>query len=541
MSIEIHIPELGEGIEKGDIVAVMVAVGDTVSEGQALLEMETGKATVEIPSPQDGTIEAIHVAEGDNKGIGDLVCTLDSGDAAPAAEEPAVAAAPAVEEATPAASVPPPAPAASAAPVEQDLVVPNLGEGIDAGEVVNILVAVGDEVEEGQSLLELETGKATVEIPSENAGTIRTITATEGAKLVPGDVIGSIMATGSAPAATAAPATSTAAKASAPAAAPAKAAAAAPAKLTARKNTGPLIAAPSVRKFAREIGVDISAVPGSGARGRISIADVKAWSRQLHTEGNAGATATGGGGIKPAPLPDFSVFGSVREDKMSTIRKMTKDHMATCWGTIPHVTNFDEADVTELEKLRKSFGPKAEARGGKLTITAITMKVLASALKAFPQFNASIDAENETVFYKDYVNIGIAVDTPKGLVVPVIRDVDQKNMIEIAVELMEISTQMRDGKINPKMLQGGCITFTNLGGLHGKFFTPIVNAPEVAILGMGRAQMKPVYVNGQFEPRLMAPLSLSYDHRLIDGADGARFMKWIVDALEQPLLISLEG
>jgi pyruvate dehydrogenase E2 component (dihydrolipoamide acetyltransferase) len=307
-----------------------------------------------------------------------------------------------------------------------------------------------------------------------------------------------------------------------------------------RPEHSPIPASPSVRKFAREIGVDINQVPGNGPRGRIQMEDVKAWSKQLHQQGAAAPAAAAAPG-KKVPLPDFTSFGDIDRQPMSAIRKMTVEHMDNCWSTIPHVTQFDDADVTDLEALRKSFQPKAEKAGTKLTMTAMLIKIMGSALKAFPNFNASIDTENEEIIFKKYINVGCAVDTPKGLVVPVIRGVDGLNMIEISKELGDMAGSMRDGKINPSMLQGGCITISNLGGLSGKHFTPIVNGPEVAILGVGRASMKPVWNGSEFEPRLMMPLSLSYDHRLIDGADGTRFLRWIVDAIEQPLLISLEG
>ena len=320
--------------------------------------------------------------------------------------------------------------------------------------------------------------------------------------------------------------------------------AAPPPKAPARPSGAPLPAAPSVRKFAREIGIEIVDVTGSGPRGRISIADVKAYSRALNASGGvarSGGAQGNGFGFELPPLPDFSAFGSIRTEPMNTIRKMTVEHMRNAWVTVPHVTQHDYADITDLEALRKSFQAKAEAAGTKLTVTAMLMKIMASALKVFPNFNASIDTENETIIYKDYFHVGCAVDTPNGLVVPVVRDIDAKNMIEVAKDLGEMAGKMRDGKIAPKDIQGGCITLSNLGGLGGKHFTPIVNIPEVAILGVGRASYQPVWKDDKFEPRLMMPLSLSYDHRLIDGADGTRFLRWVIEAIEQPLLISLEG
>ncbi len=411
--------------------------------------------------------------------------------------------------------------------------------------MVSIAVKVGDTVKAGQTLLELETGKATAELPSPADGVIDSLSVKEGDAVKVGQEIGVLK--GGEASAPAAPAPE---KASAPAPAASRPAPAVlekpePVALVAaaeRPANSPIPASPSVRKFAREIGVDIAQVPGSGPNGRLSMEDVKAWSKQLHQQrATAPAAVAAAAPVKKVPLPDFAAFGAVTREKMSTIRKMTVEHMDNCWSTIPHVTQFDDADVTDLEALRKTFQPKADKAGTKLTMTAMLIKILGSALKAFPNFNASIDTASGEIIFKKYYNVGCAVDTPKGLVVPVIRGVDGKNMIEISKDLGDVASKMRDGKISPALLQGGCITLSNLGGLGGKHFTPIVNGPEVAILGVGRASLQPVWVDGKFEPRMLMPLSLSYDHRLIDGADGTRFLRWIVEAIEQPLLISLEG
>jgi pyruvate dehydrogenase E2 component (dihydrolipoamide acetyltransferase) len=298
-------------------------------------------------------------------------------------------------------------------------------------------------------------------------------------------------------------------------------------------------AAPSVRKFAREIGIAIREVPGTGPKGRTSIDDVKAYAKQLN-EGRAAPTAAGTTGVAP-PLPDFSQWGEIKREPMNNVRKMTVQHMSLCWSTIPHVTQHGDADITDLEVLRKRFADRVEEAGGKLTPTAILLKVVASALKAFPTFNASVDTTNNEIVLKKYVNIGVAVDTPKGLVVPVIRDADRKNIIELSVELTQLAQRVRDGKLAPDDMQGGTFTVSNIGGIGGTYFTPIVNYPEVAILGIGRALKQPVYIDDQPVPRLLMPLSLSYDHRLIDGADGARFLRWICEAVQEPLLLALEG
>lgn len=410
--------------------------------------------------------------------------------------------------------------------------LPELGENIESGDVVNVLAAVGDMVTEGQSILEIEAGKASMEIPSPATGAITAVHVAVGDTVEVGQLAFTIdsESAGSAPeeepavpaaepepeappeAEVSAPAPVTEAPAPAPAV-PAPTPSASPAPV-ARKAVS---AAPNVRRLARELGVDIHTVPASSEGGRISLEDVKTFAK---------STLAGGGGR-------VSVQGATRVEKMSAIRKATMNHMAHCWATIPHVTQQDWADITHLDALRKKFAKKAEAEGAKLTVTAILVKVVASALKVFPNFNCSIDPDAAEIIYKDFCNIGIAVDTEKGLMVPVIRDADQKNMIELAKDLGGIAAKAREGKIDLADLQGGTFTITNLGGIGGTFFTPIVNSPEVAILGVGRAVK-----DGD---RLRMPLSLSYDHRIIDGADGARFIRWIVDALEEPLLLSLEG
>jgi pyruvate dehydrogenase E2 component (dihydrolipoamide acetyltransferase) len=300
-------------------------------------------------------------------------------------------------------------------------------------------------------------------------------------------------------------------------------------------------AAPNVRRFARELGVDIAAVEGTGPKARISMDDVKRHAQEMMRAVQTGVAPAPAARAAAPPLPDFTKWGEVERKSMSNIRRATARQMETSWTSVPHVTQFDKADITDLEQLRKRFGRKVEEMGGKLTITAILLKVAAAALKEFPQFKASIDMSNEEVIYKNYCHIGVAVDTDRGLLVPVIREVDQKNIMELAVELGEVAQKARDKKLSLEDMQGGAFTITNLGGIGGTNFTPIVNSPEVAILGVARGGKEPVFKNGQFEPRLMLPLSLSYDHRLIDGADGARFLRFIVEYLEQPFLTALQG
>jgi pyruvate dehydrogenase E2 component (dihydrolipoamide acetyltransferase) len=300
-------------------------------------------------------------------------------------------------------------------------------------------------------------------------------------------------------------------------------------------------AAPSVRRFAREIGIDIYQVRGSGLNGRISFEDVKLFAKTLNKQIQQGGTSAGFAGIKRETLPDFSKWGEIDRQPMSNIRRVTADHLSYAWATIPHVTQFDKADITELDKLRKQFSKNVEAAGGKLTVTAVLLKVVASALKVFPQFNSSVDMEKSEIVYKKYFNIGIAVDTDRGLLVPVIRDVDKKNITQISTDLAGVSKKARDKKLSIDDMQGASITISNLGGIGGTYFTPIINAPEVAIIGVSKSIIEPVYIDGKIEPRLMMPLSLSYDHRIIDGADAVRFLRWVINALENPFLLSLEG
>jgi len=443
--------------------------------------------------------------------------------------------------------------------VTTEFKLPELGENVEGGDVVGVLVKVGDTVSVDQPVLELETDKATIEVPSGVSGVIKEIMVEEGGRAEVGQVIFTVDADGAAPekeqeskaeeekeeteekkegdekeeekVEEAKPEPETELE---PAPTPS------PEPTAKKSDTAPAPAAPSVRRLARELGVDIHTVPGNGPGGRISQDDVKAYVKKLNTERSAAST-TVSAAVEAAPLPDFTKFGEVEREAMSNVRKATARHMANAWSTIPHVTNFDKADVTDLEKLRKRYAKQAEAAGGKLTVTAIILKIAALALKKFPQFNASVDMANQEIVYKKYTNIGVAVDTERGLLVPVIRDVDQKGIIELAVELNEIAEKARARKIGLEDLEGGSFTITNLGGIGGTNFTPIINPPDVAILGVARGRMEPVYEDGEFVPRMMLPLALSYDHRLIDGADAARFLRWLVEALENPLFVLLEG
>ncbi len=443
-----------------------------------------------------------------------------------------------------------------------EIKVPALGENITSADVTKVMVKVGDTIAVDQAVVELETGKATIEVPATAAGKVTQVLLKVGDKAKSGQTILTLEGAAAAPqpaareqksevsgqlsVVSAAAATPTVAPVTPP---PAPAPASVlPHQVAQPAPTGtrvPVAAAPSVRQLARELGVDIHHVPGTGTGGRISEEDVKAYAKKLiTTPPPAAAQPSSPDTLLPrVTLPDFAQWGEVAHEPMSTIRRITAAHMTMAWMTIPHVTQHDRAVVTELEALRKRFAERAEKAGAKLTMTAILLKVVAAALKVFPKFNSSVDMAKQEIVFKKYIHLGVAVDTDRGLLVPVIRNVDKKNIIQLALEMTQLAQKARTGKIGPADLGGGTFTVTNLGGIGGSFFTPIINAPEVAILGVGRAQMEPC-IHGKdalCSPRLMLPLSLSYDHRLIDGADGARFMRWIVEAIEEPLLISLEG
>ena len=440
--------------------------------------------------------------------------------------------------------------------------IPELGENIKSASIVKVLVKVGDVIEIDQAVLELETDKATIEVPSDVAGKVLSISVNEGDTVTIGQEIFAIDEAGGGETPIQEPII--AQKAEAPVEVivapttieekveiPEKEEVFVPAPTVAAdgpkvivENQPPIVpnaapAAPSVRRLAREIGVDVNQIKGSGPGGRILLDDVKAFSKILHQQRNEIQHIRAE--QHQEPLPDFSKFGEIEMQAMSNIRYKTAEHLSHAWHTIPHVTQFDKADITALEEFRKSYAKEADKQGVKLTVTAILVKVIALALKKFPQFNASVDMQNKHLIYKKYYNIGIAVDTDFGLMVPVIRNADKMNVIEIAREMNVLAEKARTKKAGIADLSGGCFTITNLGGIGGTSFTPIVNAPEVAILGVSRGQIEPVYIDGKFEPRLMLPFSLSYDHRIIDGADGIRFLRWIIDAIENPMKLIVEG
>jgi pyruvate dehydrogenase E2 component (dihydrolipoamide acetyltransferase) len=439
--------------------------------------------------------------------------------------------------------------------VATEVKLPEVGEGIESGTVVGVLVSVGDEVKRDQPLIELETDKAVVEVPSSADGVVQSINVQENQEARVGQVIVTLGAAGAAKPAADEPRPAEGVQAeppSAPAASedsggegPARSAPPAPRQerrqvpprpaASGGDGTGLVPAAPSVRRLARELGVDIHQVQGTGILGRISAGDVRTAS-----EGGPSAPA---GAPTPVQLPDFRRWGEVERKPMSGIRKATVRTMAGAWSTVPMVTQFDKADGTEFERLRQRYKPQAEALGAKLTPTAMLLKVVAAALKRFPDFNASIDTGSQEIVYKSYVNVGVAVDTDAGLLVPVIKNADRKNVLELAQELGELAEKARNRKLTPDDMQGGNFSVSNLGGIGGTGFTPIVNPPEVAILGVSRSAYEPVYNadTGQFDARLMMPLAVTYDHRLIDGAAAARFLRWICTAIEEPFLMALEG
>lgn len=454
--------------------------------------------------------------------------------------------------------------------MSSDFILPELGENISEGDVVKVTVAVGDTVKVDQPVLELETDKAVVEVPSDRDGVVEEILVKEGEKAKVGQLVLKIKAsdqqeTKEEPVEKKVEKVEEKKEVAKEDIQVEKEVAPEPVEKVEEttqkvepkiekedvqfepervhpKTAGPVVASPSVRKLAREIGVDIHEVAGSGNSGRITEEDLKNHAKRVNTD--TGGTYYGGTvSVQAPPLPDFSKWGDVEVKPMSGIRKKTAQNMTYAWSTIPMVTQCADADITQLNKLRKQFGPRAEAQGGKLTMTVIILKIIASALKVFPQFNASIDMANDEIIYKKYFNVGVAVDTDRGLLVPVIKNVDKKNIIQLSVELNEAAEKARTKKTKLEEMQGGGITITNLGGICGNYFTPIVNPPEVAIIGLGRGELKPVFnaKKNEFEPKLMLPISLTYDHRIIDGADAARFLKWISEAMQQPFLMELEG
>lgn len=581
---EFKLPELGENVHQGDLVRLMIAPGTTVSEGQPVMELETDKAVVEVPSSVSGTVKDVLVKQGEKIKVGQVIFTVENGSRASVARAPSpakTASAPkdgdgsdktsqatAESQMSSEKNVTPQTSSAtvSETPETAEFKLPELGENVHQGDLVRLMVSPGSQISAGEPVMELETDKAVVEVPSSMTGIVKDVLVKQGEKVKVGQVIFTLKAGATTSSHAHQPtradqsheeearmafqaAIQSEGRTEEQALPPEQPRAQSIATFSMPidldrsagvEHRGPVPAAPHVRRIAREIGVDIHKVPGSGPAGRISEDDVKAYAKTLLVSMSQGGgfTATH---LRQPKLPDFGKWGKIERVSMRGVRRKTAEHLWEAWTAIPHVTQNDKADITELEQLRSKFAPKAAEAGGKMTVTAIALKVCASALKIFPQFNASIDMEAEEIVYKQFINIGVAVDTDRGLLVPVIREVDKKNIVELAAELTQLSTKAREKKLTPADMEGGTFTITNLGGIGGTGFSPIVNYPEVAILGLSRSGMEPVWVNDKFEPRLVLPLSLSYDHRLIDGADAARFLRWIAEAFEQPFLLSVQG
>ena len=573
---EFKLPELGENIDQGDLVRLMITPGTSVQEGQLVMELETDKAVIEVPSSVSGVVQEIRVKEGDKLKVGQVIFTVENGAGTRAKNVDTQVKAPDRAPAPVPREHPRPdvAPLAATAPViagsrqgATEFRLPALGENIDQGDLVRMMVGPGTRVSEGQPVMELETDKAVVEVPSSVSGVVKEIYVKEGDKVKVGQIIFTLEgALSAAPDRRASEpvehvsgqqaarlafhlAMKAEGKTEEQALPPDQPLQPLPAftmpvqlgKVAGTEQREPVPAAPHVRRLARELGLDIYNIPGSGPGGRISEDDVKAFAKAALTAAVAAVRAPQAARFAEPELPDFTKWGKVERVSMRGVRRKTAEHLREAWNTVPHVTQQDRADITELEQLRAKFAPRAEEAGGKMTVTAIALKVCASALKVFPQFNASIDIQTEEIVYKQFINIGVAVDTDRGLLVPVFRDVDKKNIVELAAELSQLSKKAREKKLTPDEMEGGTFTITNLGGIGGTAFTPIVNYPEVAILGLSRGRMEPEWINGKFEPHLILPLSLSYDHRLIDGADAARFLRWIAEAFEQPFLLSVQG
>ncbi|MFP1929062.1 pyruvate dehydrogenase complex dihydrolipoyllysine-residue acetyltransferase [Lonsdalea quercina] len=513
---EVEVPDIGG--DEVEVTEVMVNVGDSVEAEQSLITVEGDKASMEVPAPFAGVVKEIKIATGDKVKTGSLIMVFEVAGAAAAAQASQPAAAPA---------------AASTGSAAKDVNVPDIGG--DEVEVTEVMVSVGDKVTAEQSLITVEGDKASMEVPAPFAGTVKEIKIATGDKVKTGSLIMVFEVEGAAPAA--APAAKTEASAApapakaAPAAAPAAASSSAKGEFA--ENDAYVHATPVIRRLAREFGVNLAKVKGTGRKGRILREDVQAYVKDAvkRAESAPAAGATGGSlpGLLPWPKVDFSKFGEVEEVELGRIQKISGANLHRNWVMIPHVTQFDEADITEVEAFRKQQNVEAEKKKLDVKITPVVfiMKAVAKALEEFPRFNSSLSEDGQRLTLKKYINVGVAVDTPNGLVVPVFRDVNKKGIVELSRELMEISKKARAGKLTASDMQGGCFTISSLGGLGTTAFTPIVNAPEVAILGVSKSATKPVWNGKEFTPRLMLPLSLSFDHRVIDGADGARFISFI--------------
>jgi pyruvate dehydrogenase E2 component (dihydrolipoamide acetyltransferase) len=535
--VEVKVPDIGD-FKEVEVIELLVKPGDTIKVDQSLITVESDKASMEIPASHAGVVKEIKVKVGDKVAEGSLVLLVE--EAGGAAAAPA-AAAPAAAAPAPAAAAPAPAAAPAASGGIVEVTVPDIGDFKEV-EVIELMVKPGDQIKVDQSLITVESDKASMEIPSSHAGTVKEVKVKVGDKVAKGSLVLLVESTGGAPAAAPA-AAAPAPAAAAPAAAPAPAAAApapAPAAPAQGVTGSKAHASPSIRKFARELGVDLARVPGTGPKGRITQQDVQNFVKGVMAAGPAAAAApakAGGSGVGldvlPWPSLDFSKFGPTETVALPRIKKISGPNLHRNWVMIPHVTHFEDADVTDLEQFRvDSNAALAKQKSAvKLTMLAFVIKASVAALKKFPQFNSSLSEDGGSLIVKQYYNIGFAADTPNGLVVPVVKDADKKTISQIAVEMGELSAQARDGKLSPSAMQGATFTISSLGGIGGTAFTPIINAPEVAILGLSKSAMKPVWDGSTFQPRLMLPLSLSYDHRVIDGAGAARFAAYLAEIL----------
>ena len=530
MAIEIiTIPDLG-GAESVEVIELCAAVGEAVEQEESLVVLESDKASMDVPSPVQGSVVKYLVTEGDTVKVGDAIAEVETAEAQvsaePAAPEPVVAET-AVEEP----AVETPVASEETTTSEQIALVPDIGND-DKVELIEISVAVGDQVEEGETLVVLESDKATMDVPSTLTGTVKQIIAKEGDKLGTGDQVALIEVTrgASAPAVEQEQAETTPELAADKPVEVVKPAAVAATPETVTSDSAEIYAGPAVRLFARELGVDLSQVSGTGPKGRIQKDDVNNFVKSaLKSGGNTGSGS--GAGIPQVPAIDFSQFGEIDTVKLSKIQKVTANNMQRNWLNVPHVTQFDDADITDLEAFRKSLKAEGEKRGIKVTPVAFLIKAAAAALAANPEFNRSLAGDGENYVQKHYINVGMAVDTPRGLVVPVIKDADKKGIWEISSDVITMATLAREGKLKPNDMQGGCFTISSLGAIGGNGFTPIVNSPEVGILGVSKSQMKPIWDGSDFQPRLMLPLAISYDHRVINGGDAGRFMTYLVKIL----------
>lgn len=507
----VSVPDTGSA-DGVTVIEIAVSVGDSVAEGDTLIVLESDKASMEIPAPASGVVTALKVSEGQQVVQGDPICEMTGGNAtATSTPVPQASSEPAAAESL----------ASQSSGGIEKVVVPDTGNA-DGVTVIEVSIGVGDTVSEGDTLIVLESDKASMEIPSPVSGKVLALSVKEGDSVAQGDAIADIEATaGSQPQATTA-------STQQPTATPASTKAPAPQPPVVEEASVPSVgssvhAGPAVRALARELGVNLSSVPSTGPRGRITKDDLHDFVKAKLQEAESGQTMNGGSGIPPIPPVDFAAFGPVERIPMTKIHKLTADNMTRCWLNVPAVTQFDEADITDLETFRKSMKAEAEKRGVKLTPLPFLIKASAYALAELPQVNASIDPSTDEIVRKGYIHIGIAVDTPDGLMVPVIRDADQKGIWDIAAEASELADKAKNKKLKPAEMQGATFTISSLGSIGGTAFTPIVPSPQAAILGISKASMQPVWDGSAFQPRLMLPLCLSYDHRVINGGDGARF------------------